>query len=437
MTAALLALATWLAPAAASAAQKVHVVSSGQRLGSIAKRYNISIEELCQANGIRRNAPIRPGQKLVIPDKAPKSDKAGKEPAPDAAQALPAPTPSVEAAQPKEAPPTTRKAPTEKPRTEKSAARPLAAPKVHVVARGQTLGGIARRYNVSIDALCRASGISRRTTLRLGQKLVVPNVDDETGEIAATYRTTGRLDRVSASRSGRISHKSYARNPARRGYLTLVRYDRTWSGQVVGQRSGKLLPKARATVSALLGASSTGAQMDSRLLLLLVKVSDHFGGRPVRVVSGMRDNSYFHDSKHPLGRAMDFSIPGVPNEAVRDYARTLGNVGVGYYPNSSFVHLDVRDRPTYWVDYAGPGEAPRATPWRVAARPAAPAESAPVAAQPVAAPAEGTLAPTPAAAPAPATSVAANTPAAAPGAAEPTQPTAPSAPDTAPPSSAE
>jgi hypothetical protein len=36
-------------------------------------------------------------------------------------------------------------------------------------------------------------------------------------------------------------------------------------------------------------------------------------------------------------------------------------VGVGYYPNSSFVHLDVRETNTYWVDYAGPGEAPRKT----------------------------------------------------------------------------
>ena len=46
---------------------------------------------------------------------------------------------------------------------------------------------------------------------------------------------------------------------------------------------------------------------------------------------------------------------------MRDYLRTLSDVGVGYYPNSSFVHLDVRDTNTYWVDYAGPGEAPRDT----------------------------------------------------------------------------
>jgi hypothetical protein len=37
-------------------------------------------------------------------------------------------------------------------------------------------------------------------------------------------------------------------------------------------------------------------------------------------------------------------------------------VGVGFYPNSSFIHLDVRGCAMQWVDYAGPGEAPRLTP---------------------------------------------------------------------------
>jgi hypothetical protein len=40
----------------------------------------------------------------------------------------------------------------------------------------------------------------------------------------------------------------------------------------------------------------------------------------------------------------------------------LDDVGVGYYPNSSFLHLDVRACPMQWVDYAGPGEAPRRSP---------------------------------------------------------------------------
>jgi hypothetical protein len=33
------------------------------------------------------------------------------------------------------------------------------------------------------------------------------------------------------------------------------------------------------------------------------------------------------------------------------------NVGVGYYPNSSFVHLDVRrGSSAFWIDYSGPGQ---------------------------------------------------------------------------------
>jgi hypothetical protein len=32
-------------------------------------------------------------------------------------------------------------------------------------------------------------------------------------------------------------------------------------------------------------------------------------------------------------------------------------VGVGFYPNSFFVHLDVRKGPSaFWIDYSGPGE---------------------------------------------------------------------------------
>ncbi len=341
----------------ASANQKVHVVASGQRLGSIAKRYGVTIEELCQANGIRRRDPIRPGQKLIVPGEknrvaTPASTGAKQTTTTNATRSTPsAPARSTSKSQP-------------------------AAPRVHVVSQGQTLGGIARRYGVGIDALCRASGITRQSKLRIGQRLTVPHPTDRDGEQARAFRLNG-----GAPSGGRADARSYARAPAQRGYLNIVRYDRSWKGQVTGPRTGKLLPKARATLSALLGASSSGTQIDERLIYLLVKVSDHFGGRPVRIVSGLRDNSYFHDSKHPRGRALDFSIIGVPNEVVRDYCRTLGNVGVGYYPNSSFVHLDVRDRPTYWVDYAGPGEPPRSTPWAVAKRPpAAPAPTTQVAA---------------------------------------------------------
>ena len=57
------------AASAAGASPKVHRVAKGQTLGKIAKRYHVSIADLCEANHIRRRDPIHPGQELVIPTK--------------------------------------------------------------------------------------------------------------------------------------------------------------------------------------------------------------------------------------------------------------------------------------------------------------------------------------------------------------------------------
>lgn len=59
------------------------------------------------------------------------------------------------------------------------------------------------------------------------------------------------------------------------------------------------------------------------------------------------------------GLACDFRVAGVPNADLRDYLRrTFKSVGVGYYPNSSFIHLDVRKGASaFWIDYSGPKEA--------------------------------------------------------------------------------
>ncbi len=46
-------------------------------------------------------------------------------------------------------------------------------------------------------------------------------------------------------------------------------------------------------------------------------------------------------SQHMLAKAIDIRIPGIPTATVRDAALSLGAGGVGYYPQSSFVHVDV------------------------------------------------------------------------------------------------
>lgn len=46
-------------------------------------------------------------------------------------------------------------------------------------------------------------------------------------------------------------------------------------------------------------------------------------------------------SQHMLAKAIDIRIPGVSATEVRDAALALREGGVGYYPKSNFVHVDV------------------------------------------------------------------------------------------------
>jgi uncharacterized protein YcbK (DUF882 family) len=100
--------------------------------------------------------------------------------------------------------------------------------------------------------------------------------------------------------------------------------------------------------------------MNPRLVRLLYQVGKHYPGRRVEVVSGYRHPSVAKNprSPHMQGLACDFRVAGVRNQDLRDYLRrSYEKVGVGYYPNSSFVHLDVRkDHSAFWIDYSGPGE---------------------------------------------------------------------------------
>jgi uncharacterized protein YcbK (DUF882 family) len=100
--------------------------------------------------------------------------------------------------------------------------------------------------------------------------------------------------------------------------------------------------------------------MNPRLMTLLYSTGRHWPGHRLEVVSGYRHPSVAKNprSPHMKGLACDFRVVGVSNTQLRDYLRsTYQKVGVGYYPNSSFVHLDVRkDRSAFWIDYSGPGE---------------------------------------------------------------------------------
>jgi uncharacterized protein YcbK (DUF882 family) len=100
--------------------------------------------------------------------------------------------------------------------------------------------------------------------------------------------------------------------------------------------------------------------MSPRLVRVLYQVGKHYPGRRVEIVSGYRHPSVAKNprSPHMQGVACDFRIVGVKNTQLRDYLRGgFQKVGIGYYPNSAFIHLDIRkDRSAFWIDYSGPGE---------------------------------------------------------------------------------
>jgi uncharacterized protein YcbK (DUF882 family) len=96
--------------------------------------------------------------------------------------------------------------------------------------------------------------------------------------------------------------------------------------------------------------------MDPQLLVWLSHIYDHFGGKPLEIVSGFR-NQRKQSSNHFKGRATDIRIAGVSPKKVQAFAETLdrGGMGIGIYPRSQFVHIDVRSPPSYrWTDWSPP-----------------------------------------------------------------------------------
>jgi uncharacterized protein YcbK (DUF882 family) len=91
--------------------------------------------------------------------------------------------------------------------------------------------------------------------------------------------------------------------------------------------------------------------IDPRLIELLYTISQRTGQR-IQLVSGFRAPMFSMAtlSYHTRGMAADIRIPGMTPLMVRDLAMSLGVKGIGYYPVSRFVHLDVRDDKAYWID---------------------------------------------------------------------------------------
>jgi uncharacterized protein YcbK (DUF882 family) len=104
--------------------------------------------------------------------------------------------------------------------------------------------------------------------------------------------------------------------------------------------------------------TNQAAPMDARLFETVVRAANQFHSRYVEIVSGFRAPKYqlmlrkkghevARESQHPLGQAVDFRIPTVATKVLLRWVRSLHLGGVGYYPESKFVHADV-GRIRFW-----------------------------------------------------------------------------------------
>ncbi len=118
--------------AAGTSTAAFHRVRKGETISEIADEYGVTQRELRAWNSLDRRGRIRAGQRLrVVSPDAPRTPATVSTADPDAGR-------------------------------------------THVVKRGDTLQGLARRYGVSIQALREANGLDERATLRVGLALKIP-----------------------------------------------------------------------------------------------------------------------------------------------------------------------------------------------------------------------------------------------------------------------
>jgi membrane-bound lytic murein transglycosylase D len=146
-----------------------HQVQSGDTLWSLARKYEVSVEQIRQANNLPADAVLRAGMVLKIPQKG----NAVQQKNNAAVSAGAGVNINVDKKPPEKRSASTQdKQPARQSAQERSTVENgRAVPAFHVVEAGDTLGKISARYNVKVKDLCRLNELSETSTLRIGQKI--------------------------------------------------------------------------------------------------------------------------------------------------------------------------------------------------------------------------------------------------------------------------
>lgn len=206
---------------------------------------------------------------------------------------------------------------------------------IHFVQPGQSIFSVASAYNIMASKIARANGLEMDRSIYPERRFFIPGAR--------------RVEEAWADVTEHLPvHFVRSRNN-RQVTLFLV----TSTGDV-DQVSRNVISE----LASCDGYRKPEYPFSNELLLLIQQVADRFAGHTLVVISGYRSPNFQEnvgggrESKHTKGQAIDFYVEGVSNWSLFEFISALPDVGAGYYPNSSFVHLDYREHKAIWIDAA-------------------------------------------------------------------------------------
>ncbi len=131
-------------------------VAPGETAQTLSQRYGVPAAVIAKANGLPDAAAVKPGQRLVIPRMTGATGSIASRPA---TSAPPQSAPVVSA-----------------PATTGSVNATSGAPFVHVIAPGETLSKLSRKYKKSVAEIARANNIAPHTMVKMGDRIIIPGL---------------------------------------------------------------------------------------------------------------------------------------------------------------------------------------------------------------------------------------------------------------------
>lgn len=180
-------------------------------------------------------------------------------------------------------------------------------------------------------------------------------------------RNTGTPDRgrrrflqfgIAALTAASLPRPIFAANPIAAAPERTLAFYNTHTGerlQATYWEQGQYIGEALSQIDQVLRdhLANEAREIEPKLLDLLFAIRNQMQSRePFHVISGYRSNStnaYLRahssgvadNSLHTVGKAIDIRLPGRDLRALRKVALDLKAGGVGFYPKSDFIHVDV------------------------------------------------------------------------------------------------